>query len=75
MYICFYPDCLVVLKSILLYFDNCDDTIKIKNIEDEIQLKHKIHFPIKKNDVVQLEITGMTAVKYGIMMNYAKGCS
>ena len=35
MYICFYPDCSVVLKSILLYFDNCDDTIKIKNIEDD----------------------------------------
>jgi len=32
----FMPFAAFVLKSILLYFDNCDDTIKIKNIEDEI---------------------------------------
>ncbi len=36
MYTYFYPDCSVALKSILLYFDNGNDTIKIKNIEDEI---------------------------------------
>ena len=29
-------------------------------------MKHKIHFPIKKNDVVQLEITGMTAEGCGV---------
>ena len=29
-------------------------------------MKHKIHFPIKKNDVVQLEITGMTAEGWGV---------
>ncbi|MFR1213478.1 MAG: hypothetical protein ACLSCV_00685 [Acutalibacteraceae bacterium] len=29
-------------------------------------MKHKIHFHIKKNDVVQLEITGMTAEGWGV---------
>ena len=29
-------------------------------------MKHKIHFHIKKNDIVQLEITGMTAEGRGV---------